>query len=193
MTDAPARRELKGIGKLLVDFGPLVAFFFAFSRFGIQTATAVFMAATAAAILFSWVSVRHVPAMTLFSAVLVGVFGGLTLWLKDDVFIKMKPTVIYLIFASILFVGLVRKRNYLKLLFGDAFTGLTERGWRILALRWAIFFVGLAILNEIMWRAVSTEAWVYFKVWGALPLTFLFALAQIPMLKQNGLTLDDGK
>lgn len=191
MTADTRRPELAGWKRVAVDFGPLLIFFAAYSRWDMFVATGAFMVATAIAIAFSFALTRHVPAMTWFSALLVGVFGGLTLWLQDEVFIKMKPTVVYLIFAAILFFGLLRKRNYLRMIMGAAFTGLSARGWYLLEWRWAVFFVVLAILNELFWRLFSTDIWMHFKVWGDTLLTFVFALAQIPMLMRHGLKLDD--
>lgn len=192
MTQIPtAPRQLEGWPKLAVDFGPLVIFFAAYSWGDMFIATGAFMAATAVAMGVSWALTRHIPAMTWFSAVLVGVFGGLTLWLRDETFIKMKPTIVYLIFAAILFFGILRGRNYLKSLLGAAFTGLTDRGWHLLAWRWALFFLVLAVLNEVFWRFFSTDIWVHFKVWGDTLLTFVFALAQMPMLQRNGLELKE--
>ncbi|MGQ5701772.1 septation protein A [Sandaracinobacteroides sp. A072] len=187
------RRELTGWRKLAVDLGPLLLFFAAYSRFDMFVATAVFMAAVAVAMAVSWAITRHIPAMSWFSAVLVGVFGGLTLWLKDETFIKMKPTIVYLIFAAILFFGLARRRNYLKSLLGAAFEGLSDLGWSRLTWRWAIFFLVLAALNEAFWRLFSTDVWMHFKVWGDSLLTFAFAIAQMPMLLKHGLSLEDGK
>lgn len=185
-----SRPELGGWKKLLVDFGPLLVFFAAYSRFDIFTGTAAFMAATAVAMLVAWLAVRRIPAMTWFSALLVGVFGGLTLWLRDETFIKIKPTIVFCTFSAILFFGLARRRNYLKLLLGSAFEGLSEHGWFLLARRWALFFLLLAGLNEIFWRFFSTDVWLHFKLWGDTLLTFLFAMAQFPMLLKNGLKLD---
>lgn len=186
-----ARKDLDGWKKLAVDLGPLVIFFAAYSRFDIFVGTAAFMVATAVAISFAWALTRHIPAMTWFSAVLVGVFGGLTLWLKDETFIKMKPTIVFLIFAGVLAFGMLRKRNYLRSLLGAAFNGLSEQGWDKLAHRWCWFFILLAALNEIFWRVFSTEIWLHFKIWGDTLLTFLFAMAQMPMLIRHGLTLND--
>ena len=186
-----AKKELDGWKKLAVDLGPLLIFFAAYSRFDIFVGTAAFMAATAVAMAVAWALTRHIPAMTWFSAILVGVFGGLTLWLKDETFIKMKPTIVFLIFAGVLAFGMLRKRNYLKSLLGAAFNGLSERGWDLLARRWCWFFILLAALNEIFWRFFSTEIWLHFKIWGDTLLTFLFAIAQTPMLIRHGLNLKD--
>jgi intracellular septation protein len=187
----PSPRELDGWKKLAVDLGPLLVFFAAYSRFDIFVGTAAFMAATAVAMAVAWALTRHIPAMTWFSAVLVGVFGGLTLWLKDETFIKMKPTIVFLIFAGVLAFGLMRRRNYLKSLLGAAFQGLSETGWETLARRWCLFFILLAGLNELFWRLFPTEIWLHFKIWGDTLLTFLFAVAQMPMLVRHGLVLKD--
>lgn len=188
--DSP-KKELDGWKKLAVDLGPLLVFFAANHRFDIFVATAAFMAATAVAMVTAFALTRHIPPMTWFSAVLVGVFGGLTLWLKDETFIKMKPTIVYLIFSGVLFFGLYSGRNYLKSLLGAAFHGLTPRGWELLAWRWAFFFLVLAVLNEFFWRLFSTDVWMHFKVWGDSLLTFGFAIAQVPMLAKHGLVLKD--
>ena len=121
--------------------------------------------------------------MPMVTAVLVVVFGGLTFWLDDPRFIKIKPTIINLLFAGVLFGGLLTGRPLLKLLFGEAFR-LTEEGWRKLSVRWALFFLALAVLNEIVWRNFSEAAWVNFKVFGILPLTIVFAMAQIGLIKR---------
>jgi intracellular septation protein len=131
-----------------------------------------------------WLLVRRVPVMPLVSAALVLVFGSLTLALHDDVFIKLKPTVVNLFFAAALLAGLAMGRNLLDLVFDGMFR-LTPEGWRVLTLRWAGFFVALALLNEILWRNTSTDTWVAFKVWGVMPLTVLFALAQAPLLTRH--------
>lgn len=190
MTDAPAApRQLEGWKKLAVDLGPLLVFFAAYSRFDIFVGTAAFMAATAFAMGVAWALTRHIPAMTWFSAVLVGVFGALTLWLKDETFIKMKPTIVFLIFAGVLAFGLLKRRNYLKSVLGAAFDGLSAQGWDKLARRWVLFFLVLAGLNELFWRLFPTEIWLHFKIWGDSLLTFLFAIAQMPMLLRHGLIL----
>ena len=169
--------------KLALELGPLIVFFAVNAKLGIFAATGAFMAATAVAIPASWLIFRRVAAMPLVTAVFVMVFGGLTLWLHEDTFIKMKPTIVNLLFAGLLLGGLATGRSLLKLVFADAFH-LTEEGWRKLTLRWGLFFVVLAILNEIVWRSFSTDAWVSFKVFGIMPLTFVFAMAQIGLLQR---------
>ncbi|WP_374386260.1 septation protein A [Sandaracinobacter sp.] len=188
---AAARRELDGWKKLAVDLGPLLIFFAAYSRWDIYVGTAAFMAATAAAMAAAWALTRHIPAMTWFSAALVGVFGGLTLWLHDETFIKMKPTIVFLIFSGVLAFGLIRGRNYLRTLLGSALPGLSDTGWTMLTRRWSLFFLALAIANELLWRFFATDSWLHFKIWGDTLLTFLFALAQVPLMLRHGLNLKD--
>ena len=172
--------------RLATELGPLVVFFLTNWKAGIFWATGLFMAATALALAASYIRMRTVPVMPLVTGVFVLVFGGLTLWLHDDTFIKLKPTIVNLCFASILAGGLVFKRPLLKIVFASVFA-LDDEGWRKLTIRWMIFFVVLAILNEIVWRSFSTDTWVSFKVFGIMPLTFVFSLAQLPLLKQHAL------
>jgi intracellular septation protein len=188
--------------KLALDLGPLLLFFFANSRpalfepllrpiipdgvatgerAGIFVATAVFMVAILVALAASYALMRRLPVMALVSAVVVVVFGGLTLVLQDELFIKLKPTIIYLLFAGVLFGGLVFRKPLLAMVFDQMFH-LTEEGWRKLTIRWALFFLALAVLNEIVWRTQSTDTWVAFKVFGVTPLTFVFAALQYPLL-----------
>jgi intracellular septation protein len=169
--------------KLLIDLGPLLAFFIAYGRAGIYWATGVLMLATIAALAASWRLLGRITAVPLVTAILVVVFGGLTFYLDDPSFIKLKPTIINLLFAGLLLAGLVTGRPLLKLLLGDAFR-LTEEGWRRLSVRWAFFFFALAILNEIVWRNFTESTWVNFKVFGIVPLTILFAMAQIGLIKR---------
>ncbi len=169
--------------KLLIDLGPLLAFFIAYGRAGIYWATGVLMLATIAALAASWRLLGRITAVPLVTAVLVVVFGGLTFYLDDPSFIKLKPTIINLLFAGLLLAGLVTGRPLLKLLLGDAFR-LTDEGWRRLSVRWAFFFFALAILNEIVWRNFTESTWVNFKVFGIVPLTILFAMAQIGLIKR---------
>ncbi len=190
-TAPKTRGELAGWRKLLVDFGPLIVFFVAWNRGDLFIATAAFMLATALAMAASWILVRHIPAMLWFSGILIAVMGGLTLWLHDETFIKMKPTLVFLVFSGVLAFGLLRGRNYVAAILGSAMPGVSAEGWRILAVRAAIFFALLALLNEVVWRFTTEALWVHFKVWGDSLLTFLFVLAQFPMLKRHGLALGE--
>ena len=167
--------------KLALDLGPLVLFFFANARFGIFAATAVFMVAVVIALAVSYAITRHLPVMPLVSAGIVMVFGGLTLVLHDETFIKVKPTIIYALFGAVLAGGLMFGKPLLAIVF-DQMYHLTDEGWRKLTVRWMFFFFALAALNELVWRTQSTDFWVNFKVFGALPLTFGFALLQYPLL-----------
>lgn len=188
--------------KLALDLGPLLLFFFANSRpalfepllrpiipaavatgerSGIFVATAVFMVAILVALVASYLLTRRLPTMALVSAVVVVVFGGLTLVLQDELFIKLKPTIIYLLFAGTLFGGIAFGKNLLAMVFDQMFH-LTAEGWRKLTVRWALFFLFLGVLNEAVWRTQSTDTWVAFKVFGVMPLTFVFAALQYPLL-----------
>jgi intracellular septation protein len=180
----------KGAGaKLLLDLGPLLVFFVAYWLTGknIILATGVFMAATVAAMIFSRITAGRISPMLWFSGVMVLGFGGLTIWLHDDTFIKIKPTIYYAMVAAILLFGLATKRPTLKLVLGAAYPGLSERGWTLLSRNWALFFVLMAGANELVWRSTSTDFWLGYKLWGALPATLLFAAANIPMLMKHGL------
>ena len=167
--------------KLALDLGPLLVFFVANSRFGIFTATAAFMVAIVAALAVAYALTRHLPVMPLVTAAVVLIFGTLTLVLHDELFIKVKPTIIYVLFGGALLAGLAFGKSLLGVVFDTVFH-LTEEGWRKLTLRWALFFLALAVLNEIVWRTQSTDFWVNFKVFGVVPLTFLFAALQYPLL-----------
>jgi intracellular septation protein len=169
--------------KLAIDLGPLLAFFAAYGRAGIYWATGVLMLATVVALAASWKVLGRITAVPVVTAVLVVVFGGLTFWLDDPRFIKIKPTIINLLFAGVLTAGLVLGRPLLKLLLGEAFN-LTEEGWRKLTIRWTAFFLCMALANEVVWRNFSESAWVNFKVFGILPLTVAFAMAQIGLIRR---------
>jgi len=177
------RPPLNPMLKLALDLGPLVLFFVANARFGIFAATAAFMAAVLAALLVSYAMTRRLPVMPVVTAIVVVVFGGLTLILHDATFIKVKPTIIYGLFGAVLMGGLFFNKPLLGALF-DSLFHLSEEGWRKLTLRWAIFFFALAVLNEIVWRNASTDAWVTFKVFGVVPLTLVFGALQVPLLKR---------
>ncbi|MBX9863728.1 MAG: septation protein A [Hyphomicrobium sp.] len=172
--------------KFLVELGPLVVFFIVNSRAGIFYGTGCFIAATIVSLIASRFLFGRVPVMPLVSGVVVLVFGGLTLWLQDELFIKLKPTIVNTIFASVLFGGLFFGKSLLRYLFGDVFS-LTEEGWRKLTFRWACFFVLLAVLNEFAWRLLSTDSWVAFKVFGIMPITMVFAIAQVGLLQRHAL------
>jgi intracellular septation protein len=181
MTTEP--QKLNPLLKLALDLGPLILFFLANGRFGIFVATATFMVAVLVAIVVSYVLTRHLPIMAIVTAVIVLVFGGLTLFLHNDTFIKIKPTIIYALFGGVLLGGLVFNKPLLGAVLDTMFQ-LTDEGWRKLTLRWALFFFALAVLNEIVWRTTSTNVWVDFKVFGVMPLTFLFGALQVPLLKR---------
>jgi intracellular septation protein len=182
-TPDPNKKPQSPLVKLLIDLGPLIAFFIAYGRAGIYWATGALMLATVAALIASWRLLGRVTAVPMVTAVLVVVFGGLTFYLDDPSFIKLKPTIINLLFAGVIVAGLATGRPLLKLLLGEAFR-LTDEGWRKLSVRWAAFFFALAILNEIVWRNFSESTWVNFKVFGIVPLTILFAMAQIGLIKR---------
>ncbi|HEY6670169.1 MAG TPA: septation protein A [Methyloceanibacter sp.] len=196
-TAAPAKADTSGsalLQKLAIELGPLLVFFGTNAAAGIYAGTAAFMVATLLSLAVAWLCYRKLPIMPLVSGVIVLVFGGLTLYLRDETFIKLKPTIVYSMFAVLLAAGLLMKKPVLELLLGPVFN-LTEEGWRKLTLRWALFFAAMAVLNELIWRNVSTDAWVSFKAFGFLPLTFLFALAQVPLMQRHGEPLpgDDQK
>jgi intracellular septation protein len=176
-----AKPKLHPALKLVLDLGPLLVFFAANSRFGIFAATGAFMAAILIALAVAYALTRHLPVMPLVTAVVVVVFGTLTLVLHDELFIKVKPTIIYVLFGGVLLGGLAFGKSLLGVVFDSVFH-LTEEGWRKLTLRWALFFLALAVLNEIVWRTQTTDVWVSFKVFGVVPLTFLFAALQYPLL-----------
>ena len=167
--------------RLALETGPLLVFFLTNGQFGIMPATAAFMVATPIAVALSYKLEKRIPVMPLVGCGFVMLFGGLTLWLEDEFFIKVKPTIVNLLFAAILFVGLMLKRPFLKLLMG-AVLHLDDEGWRRLGLRWAVFFIVLAVLNEIVWRNFSTEFWAGFKLFGLMPLTLVFAVCQVPLI-----------
>ena len=170
--------------KLLIDLGPLVAFFIAYGKLGIYGATGVLMVATVISLVVSRTLLGRFSVAPVATAVLVVVFGGLTFLLDDPSFIKMKPTVINLLFAGILAYGLATGRQLLKFVMGEALK-LTDEGWHKMTVRWAIFFVSMAVVNEIVWRNFSEAAWVNFKVFGYLPLTLVFAMAQVGLIKRH--------
>ena len=213
-------REGKPGIRVAVDYAPLLVFFLVnflapaepmvrlVGRFGdvlsgmdkagalviarVVCATTAFVLATIIAIVVSRVKLGRVSPMLWISGVLVVVFGGLTIYFHDPRFIQMKPTIVYATFAAVLFFGFVTGRPLLEGLLGTAYPGLSATGWRKLTRNWAIFFVAMALLNEVVWRSAGWDFWVGFKLWGAIPLTLGFAMANIPMLMRHGLQAGDG-
>ena len=189
--------EPQGAGKLLIDIGPLVVFFvvnFLAPVPGpaqIFVATGAFMAAMIAAMLFSYARYRTISPLLWFSGVMVVILGGLTIWLHKDWIIKMKPTFYYALVSGLLAFALATGRPLLRQVLGSTYPGLDSEGWRKLTRNWAVFFAGMAVLNELVWRNSSTDFWVGFKLWGAIPLTFLFAAANVPMLLKHGLNSEE--
>lgn len=185
-SDAQPHSSEPPLLKFLLELGPLVVFFFVNARYGIFWGTGCFVVATVVSLVASRIMFGKIPVMPLVSGIFVIVFGTLTLWLQDELFIKLKPTIVNGIFASILFGGLFLGHSLLKHLFGEVFA-LTAEGWRKLTFRWACFFVFLALLNEVTWRLLSTEAWISFKLFGIMPITMIFAIAQVGLLKRYAL------
>jgi intracellular septation protein len=175
---------MRPILKLVLELGPLVAFFLANARFGILPGTAIFMVATVAALVAARFTMGKIPIMPLVSGVFVLVFGGLTVALSNDLFIKLKPTIVNLCFASILAFGLFTGRLYVKLVLEAAFN-LTDRGWLLMTRAWIGFFVFLAVANEVVWRTFPTDLWVKFKVFGVMPMTVLYSLALVPIILKH--------
>jgi intracellular septation protein len=172
--------------RLALDFGPLVVLFAAYRlNNNIFVATGAFMAASAVALLLGWMFERKLSPMPIFTTVVVMIFGGLTLYLKNETYLKMKVTVIYFCFGLVLLGGLAVGRPVIKYVFSQAFD-LTEEGWKKLTLRWGIFCFALAALNEAVWRNVTTSIWLDFKVFGIVPLIFLFTMTQVPLILRHG-------
>ncbi len=197
----PQRKEMNPILKLALELGPLMVFFFAnsrgewlaerFSALGdlggpLFIATALFMVAIAISLSVSWALMRTLPIMPLVSGIIVFVFGALTLWLQDETFIKMKPTIVNALFAAVLLGGLAFGKSLLGYVFDSAFK-LDAEGWRKLTLRWGLFFIFLAVVNEVVWRNFSTDLWVAFKVWGIMPITIVFTMSQMPLIMRHSL------
>lgn len=170
--------------KLVLDLGPLVIFFAGNSYFGIFPATGMFMVATLISLAATYAIARRISPMPIVTGVVVLVFGGLTLWLNNEFFIKLKPTIVNTIFASVLLAGVVNGRLYIKILFDNAFH-LPDEAWRTLTYRWVGFFAFLALLNEVIWRNFSTDFWVGFKLWGVVPISMAFMLLQMPYILRH--------
>jgi intracellular septation protein len=186
MNDVIEKTKPHPLFKLATELGPLLIFFFANSRWNFFIATGAFMVAVLVAIAVSYYVTKHVPMMTIVTAVVVIVFGTLTLLLQDETFIKMKPTIVYSLFAAVLGGGLLFNRSFIAIMFDQMFN-LTPQGWRTLTWRWALWFAAMAVLNEIIWRTQSTDFWVAFKVFGMVPLTMVFAVTQMPLIKRNAI------
>ena len=205
MSATDAKPKVNPILKLVLELGPLVLFFFVNARgktiidsYGLEAwfpqpiflATGVFMVAMLISLAVSWVLTRHLAIMPLITGVVVLVMGGLTLWLQDDTFIKVKPTIVNTFFGAVLLIGLAFGRSLLAYVFDAAFALDTE-GWRKLTFRWGLFFLVLAALNEIVWRTQTTDFWVAFKVWGIMPITMIFAMAQLPLMQRHMIEPDN--
>ena len=170
--------------KPVVEYGPIFVFFVAYYTYDLLTATAAIMGATAIALILSYGFERKIPMMPLLTAVVIGVFGGLTLWLKDDIFIKMKPTIIQSLFGFILLGGLAFGKLFLKSVMGKMWN-MTDRAWRTLTVRFSGYFFAMAMINELVWRTQSTDFWVNFKVFGLMGLTFVFIISQMGFIQRN--------
>jgi intracellular septation protein len=181
---AADKKQLNPMLKLALDIGPLILFFAANAKFGIYAATGAFMVAVLIALAVSYSITRHIAIMPVVTAIIVLAFGGLTLFLHDDLFIKLKPTIIYVLFGGTLLAGIFFDKPFLSIMFDQMFH-LTPEGWRKLTWRWAIFFLSLAVLNEIVWRTQTTDFWVSFKLFGVVPLTMLFGALQYRLLVKH--------
>jgi len=170
--------------KTLLEFGPLVAFFAANWWGGIFVATIAIMIVTPITMAITWYITRELAVMPLVTLGFVAVFGGMTLYLQDETFIKVKVTIINTLFAIILLGGIALKKPLLKFVFGQAMN-LDETGWKKITINWGLFFLALALINELVWRNVSTDTWVSFKTFGILPLTFVFAITQMPLMQRH--------
>ena len=201
-TQSPAKAAAPPSGpgagaRLLLDLGPLLIFFLANffapvpDALKIFVATGMFMVAMLLAMAVSQFRYRHISPLLWFSGLMVVVLGGLTIWLHNETFIKIKPTIYYSVIAGLLAFGLATGRNLLRMVLGTVYPGLSERGWYLLARNWAIYFALMAALNEVVWRSTTTDFWVGFKLWFFLPATFLFGAANVPMLLRHGLQLEE--
>ena len=178
--------------KLALEMGPLAIFFVVNSKYGIFPGTAALMISVVAALIVSWIVTRHIPIMPLVTAVAVVFFGTLTFLFHDEMFIKLKPTIVNALFGSALLIGLAMGKPLLPIVL-DSVMRLTETGWRILTVRWGLFFFFLAALNEVVWRTQSNDFWVNFKVFGTMPITLIFAIAQAPLILRHEIKDDADK
>ncbi len=186
---APEQNTQKTVSpslKLVLEMGPLVAFFVTNYKFGIFPATGVLMVCVVATLIVSWIMTRHLPVMPVVTCVAVVFFGALTFLFNDELFIKLKPTIVNSIFGAILLGALALGKPLLPVVL-DSVLKLTDEGWRKLTLRWGLFFFLLAVINEIVWRTQTTDFWVSFKAFGIMPLTIGFALAQLPLIMKHEL------
>ncbi|KAB2872237.1 MAG: septation protein A [Bauldia sp.] len=205
--NSPERKPLNPLLKLALELGPLGVFFFANARGAwlaekfpalavlggpLFVATALFIIATLIALAASLALTRRLPIMPFVTGIVVLVFGGLTLWLQDETFIKMKPTIVNALFGAALLGGLAFGKSLLGYVFDSVFR-LTGEGWRKLTFRWGLFFFVLAVLNEVVWRTVSTDMWVNFKVFGIMPITFVFTLFQLPLINRYAIPDDSAR
>ena len=174
---------MRSIYKLFIDIGPLAVFFIFYTKGDLQSSILPFMIATVISVMFSYILEKKIPIMPTVGAAIILVFGGLTIYFDNEVFFKMKPTIINILFAAILYIGQTLNKPLLKYLLGKTLK-LQEEGWTILTKRWVGFFIALAILNEIVWRTQSTDIWVNFKVFGILPITFIFTITQFSLIKK---------
>ena len=174
---------MKSILKILIDIGPLAIFFIFYSRGNLQSAILPFMVATIIAVLLSYIIEKKIPIMPTVGAGIILIFGGLTIYFDNEIFFKMKPTIINIVFACVLYGGELYNKPLLKFLLGGTLK-LQNKGWSLLTKRWIGFFIALAILNEIVWRTQSTDIWVNFKVFGILPITFIFTMTQFSLIKK---------
>jgi intracellular septation protein len=185
-----AKKRPQGLTRLVLDLGPLLVFFGTYSVSNFFFATGAFMLAMVSVIVVSLIFYRHVSVILWFSAFMVIVLGGLTIWLHDKTFIKMKPTVYYTTVAGLLAYGAATGRPYLKYVLEEAFPGLNERGWIVLTRNFGAFFLAMALLNEVVWRTQTEGFWLGFKIWGAIPLTMLFSIAHVPYVVRNSVSQD---
>ncbi len=203
MTSVSTKPAVSPLFRLALDYGPLGVFFVANLLAGqlplpeivdsmarVLIATAAFMVASLVSIIVSKWKTGHISPMLLLSAGLVIVFGALTLYFRDDTFLKMKPTIVYAMFGSILAFGLATGRPLLQQMLETTYPGLNAEGWRKLTINWALFFAVMAVLNEVVWRHSTWDFWVGFKLWGVVPMTLLFAVGNIPMLLRHGLQME---